>query len=77
VRQLHDPLWDYDVDGQSVQYHRANSIGTAFPLRAGYHAVTMTYRPLARSLYGGATGLLQLALVILVIGAFRKRGKRP
>jgi hypothetical protein len=71
VRQLPDPLWDYALDGQPVEYYRANFISTALPIRAGTHTLTMTYQPFARKYYWLAAGLLEAALIALLWSAWR------
>jgi hypothetical protein len=76
VRQLPDPLWDYALDGQPVEYYRANFVSAALPIQAGTHTLTMTYQPFARRIYWGAAGLLEVALIGLLWAAWRSRKSR-
>lgn len=73
VRQLADPLWDYALNGQPVEYYRANFVSAALPVQAGSHTLTMTYQPFARRIYWGAAGLLEVALIGLLWAAWRSR----
>jgi hypothetical protein len=68
VRQLHDPLWRWTVDGEPIRAERANCAGTALPVRSGHHVIEMSYRPLARRLYQPASALLQSVLGLLLVG---------
>lgn len=68
IRQLHDPLWHWTVDGKPVVASRANCVGSALPVSSGHHVVEMSYRPLARTLYWPASALLECVLAFLLFG---------
>ena len=73
---LHDPLWDVRVDGKRVQVHQANNVCSAIQISPGTHQVEMTYRPLARKLYGPACTLLVFNLLMQGFIAWRFRHVR-
>jgi hypothetical protein len=80
VRQLHDPLWHWTVDGEPTPVARANCVGTALAVRSGQHVIEMSYQPLARALYWPASFLLEGVLLLLLSGWLmraRRQGGKP
>lgn len=74
-RRIHDPLWRLTIDGQEHSARPANHIGTAVHVEGGTHEVHLSYRPLARTLYGPACALLVLSCGFLLWAA--RAGRSP
>jgi hypothetical protein len=77
VPQLPDAAWRATVDGQPTAIESAHGVAMAIPVTAGPHRVTLAYRPLARALYGPATGLtlgFSLAAFAFAVWSRRQRG---
>jgi hypothetical protein len=66
LRQLHDPLWRYTIDGEERRARPANFIGTALRVDRGTHELRMSYRPRARRLYGPACAMLSITVAFLL-----------
>ncbi len=75
-RRIHDPLWQLTVDGQERAARPANHIGTAVPVEGGTHEIHLSYRPLARSIYRPACGLLVVSCGFLLWAARARRTPR-
>lgn len=75
IRQLPDTNWQIKVNGQPVEFQRANFISMALPVSAGVYNVEMDYLPLARRLYGIAGIALEAALLGLAVLSQQRSSK--
>jgi len=66
IRELYDPSWRLSIDDVERDAQSANYVGTGVQVDAGSHSLRMTYRPLARVLYGPACVLLVGSLSFLL-----------
>src|SRR5262249_51744979 len=66
IRELYDPSWRLSIDDEDRAAQSANYVGTGLQVDAGSHSLRMTYRPLARALYGPACVLLVGSLAFLL-----------
>ncbi len=65
------PGWRATVDGQPAEILRANYAFMALPLEAGKHRVVLDYRPISLTLGALITGLSVLAIIPVVVIAWR------
>ncbi|NOT63167.1 MAG: YfhO family protein, partial [Acidobacteria bacterium] len=74
ISEMAYPGWQAAVDGQPVNWQRANHMLCGVPLTAGKHRVTFRYRPSAIKI--GAMVSLTTALVLLSVIWFDWRKRR-
>lgn len=64
---MYDKLWDIYVDGEKVETQTVNINYLGINIAEGAHQITISYRPLARTIYPIAAFLLICTLVLLYI----------
>ena len=64
---MYDKLWDICVDGEKVGTQKVNINYLGIYIGEGAHQITISYRPLARTIYPIAAFLLICTLVLLYI----------
>ncbi len=72
LSEVHDPDWRAEVDGQAVELLRAGEILRGVDLAAGWHSVTLVYRPTGLVAGGALSAAGWLSVIGLGLWEWRK-----